>query len=61
MKMHESVIKKDRVRVSFATVRPGEYKQTAPSESFTLYDAKVPEVAKLFKRFVKEYLEKKKS
>lgn len=60
MKMRESVTKKDRVRVSFATVKPGDYKQTSPSESFTLYDAKVPEVARLFKIFLKECLRKKK-
>lgn len=58
MKTFKSVTtrNKNRVRVSFATVRPGEYKQTSPSESFTLYDATVPEVAKLFKKFVTEQL-----
>lgn len=58
MKMYNSVTtrEKNRVRVSFATVKPGDYKQTSPSESFTLYDATVPEVAKLFKKFVAEYL-----
>ncbi|MCX6822280.1 MAG: hypothetical protein NTW30_05905 [Candidatus Aenigmarchaeota archaeon] len=63
MKTFKSVTtrNKNRVRVSFATVRPGDYKQTAPSTSFTIYDATVPEVAKLFRRLMKKYLEKKKS
>lgn len=59
MKMrNEAITARDRVRVSFATVKYG-YRQTAPSSSFTLYDVKVPEVVKAFKVFLKEYVKKK--
>jgi hypothetical protein len=59
MKTFKSVTtrNKNRVRVSFATVRPGDYKQTSPSYSFTVYDATVPEVVKLFKKAMEECTE----